>query len=288
VLATATCGGPCPTFTYDWNWGDGSAHGTLNPDTHTYAPPGGTKTITLTLSEGGKTLAMVAKNVKPTSAVTDVAPTAAGTCTWDGTTWTTTVLDASTDADLTKVQTVTVDWGDKTSRSVVTYYGGDLDPRATLTHTYSAPPSGSSCVGGSNDGAACTVASQCPGVGGSCAPNTSYKTVLTAIDSALKASLPLTLTCSAPVAPAYFEIDGTVFAKNGTTPLASASVTVKKGTTPVKTAYTGALGTFKALSLKPGTYTLTVTKPGYTFAVPAATITVGPSSLTNTINATAP
>jgi hypothetical protein len=112
--------------------------------------------------------------------------------------------------------------------------------------------------------------------------------VLTAIDSALKASPPVTLTCTAPVAPAYFTISGTVFAKDGTTPLASASVTVMKGAAPVKTAVTGALGTFSALSLKPGAYTLTVTKPGYTFAVPAATITVGPSSSGNNISATAP
>ena len=41
-------------------------------------------------------------------------------------------------------------------------------------------------------------------------------------------------------------------------------------------------------TLKPGTYTLVVTRSGYTFTVPAATITVGPSSTSNVIHATAP
>jgi hypothetical protein len=51
--------------------------------------------------------------------------------------------------------------------------------------------------------------------------------------------------------------------------------------------YTAANGTFSAGSLKPGTYTLTVTKTGLTFTSPAATITVGPSSSGNVITATA-
>ena len=97
-----------------------------------------------------------------------------------------------------------------------------------------------------------------------------------------------TRTCTAT--PAYFSISGTVKNKLGTANLPSATVVVKKSATGavVKTVYTAANGTFSAGSLKPGSYTLTVTKNGYTFAVPAATITVGPSSAGNTINATAP
>jgi hypothetical protein len=89
------------------------------------------------------------------------------------------------------------------------------------------------------------------------------------------------------VAPAYFAISGTVFQSNGTTPVPTALITVKKGTTVVRTVYTAANGTFSAGSLKPGTYTLTVTKTGLTFTSPAATITVGPSSSGNVITATA-
>ncbi len=254
VLASASCGGSCPAFTYDWKWGDGTAHGSANPGTHTYATAG-TKTITLTLSEGGKILATTAKNVRPTNAVADLPPTASATCTWDANTWTATVVDASTDTDISPVQTVTVDWGDLSARAV----GG---PGATLLHTYIAPPK---------------------------SPATSYTLTLTAIDSALKASTPLTLTCTpSAVAPAYFAISGTVYATNGTTPLPSAAVTVKKGTSAIKTVYTAAGGTFSAGSLKPGTYTLTVRKSGYTFAAPAATITVGPNSGGNNLVATGP
>ncbi len=95
-----------------------------------------------------------------------------------------------------------------------------------------------------------------------------------------------TRTCTAT--PAYFTISGTVFATNGTTVLPSAMVTVKKGLSIVKTVYTAANGTFSAGTLKPGTYTLTIVKSGYTFAIPAATITVGPSSSGNSVVATGP
>ncbi len=94
------------------------------------------------------------------------------------------------------------------------------------------------------------------------------------------------MTCAATAA--HFTISGTVYARNGTTPLTSAMVIVKKSATIVKTVYTSATGTYSAGTLKPGTYILTISKSGYTFAVPAATITVGPSSAGNSILATAP
>ena len=258
VTASASCPpAVCPSdFTYSWSWGDGTTTTTNDPTktaSHTYAA-GGTKTVTLTVSETGKILATAARNVYPTAAVADNPPTASGTCTWSANTWTASVTDTSTDTDPTGVQTVTVTWGDGT-RSV----GGK---GSTVTHTYSLPPT---------------------------APATSYAVVLTAIDSALKASTPVTLTCTnGPVAPAYFSISGTVTASNPLTKLAAAAVTVKKGTTAIKMVYTGSTGVFTAGNLKPGTYTLTVTKPGYTFASPAATRTIGPSSSGNTISATAP
>jgi hypothetical protein len=67
--------------------------------------------------------------------------------------------------------------------------------------------------------------------------------------------------------------------------LSSAAVQVKKGTTVFKTVYTAVDGGFMAGSLPPGTYTLTVIRLGYTFANPAATVTIGGSKLTNTITA---
>ena len=97
-----------------------------------------------------------------------------------------------------------------------------------------------------------------------------------------------TRTCTAT--PAYFTISGTVrrSVAGGGAVVPSATVTVKQGTTLVRTVYTASNGTFSIGTLKPGTYTLTVTKSGYTFTVPAATITVGPSNAGNVINALTP
>jgi hypothetical protein len=310
ATAQVNCGDgvPCPHFAYDWDWGDGTTHGIVSPVTHDYLA-GGSKKIKLTVSlttcaggtnvgalctvasecpgstcGGGGVVGSVTRNVTVKSP--DLPPTASATCTWDANTWTARVTDTSTDGDFTPVQTVTVSWGDSSFRSL----GG---PGAILPHTYSAPATSpaivltaidtalkasapltvtcSSCDGGTNAGASCTVTSQCPG--GTC-------------------------TTTPPVAPAYFTISGRVFATDGLTPLIGASVTVKKGASIVKKVYTVAAsagppvvvpaGTFSAISLKPGTYTLTIAKPGYTFAFPAATITVGPSSSGNNISATAP
>ena len=95
-----------------------------------------------------------------------------------------------------------------------------------------------------------------------------------------------TRTCM--VTPAFFFISGTVLVPGGGSPLSAVTVQVKKGTQVIRTVYTAANGTFLVGSLKPGAYTLTMTKPGYTFAVPAATLAVGPSSPGNTITATGP
>jgi hypothetical protein len=62
-------------------------------------------------------------------------------------------------------------------------------------------------------------------------------------------------------------------------------VTIKKGTTTVGLAYSLQNGGFTAGNLKPGTYTVNVTRSGYTFTVPAATVTVGPDSNGNVVTA---
>jgi len=179
----------------------------------------------------------------------DLPPTAAGTCTWSANTWTMTVRDTSTDTDATGVQTVTVDWADGSTKSI----GG---PGVLFTHTYLTPGT--------------------------------YTPTLKAIDTALKVSDPV-YTCPTSATPAYFTISGTVYKKDGTTPVASAMVSVKKGTVTQKTVSTAANGTFTVSSLKPATYTLTVSKPGYNFGpAPQATITIGPDSTGNRINAVSP
>jgi len=92
-------------------------------------------------------------------------------------------------------------------------------------------------------------------------------------------------TCMA--SPDYFTISGMVKNSTGLLTVPSATVTVNKGTTLVRTVYTASDGTFSVGSLKPATYTLTVTKSLYTFPPPIM-VTVGPNSPGNIIQSLAP
>ena len=133
VVASVDCGGPCPAFTYEWNWGDGTAHGTANPGEHTYAAPGGTFPITLTmhLASNGGSVGSSTRNVSV--APLDLPPTAAGACTFDDNTWTVSFTDASTDEDLATLQ-VWMDWGDGSTRTKVA-------PGGSASRTYIKPGS---------------------------------------------------------------------------------------------------------------------------------------------------
>ncbi|MBI5505534.1 MAG: carboxypeptidase regulatory-like domain-containing protein [Deltaproteobacteria bacterium] len=227
---------------YDWNWGDGSAHGSGVTASHTYASAG-SKTITLAVKDT-VALSSDSKSVNVTVVAPDAAPTAAGTCSFNANTWTETVTDTSTDDN--GVKQVTVNWGDgSVLANDTTAPFGPFSHAFTKTGTFTITHKAIDTIGQQNS-----------------------------------------TTCTAT--PAYFSIGGTVKNKLGTANLASAVVTVKKSGVVVKTVYTSATGAFSAGSLKPGTYTLTVTKSGYTFASPAATLTIGPSSAGNVINATAP
>lgn len=114
-----------------------------------------------------------------------------------------------------------------------------------------------------------------------------YTVTQRAIDTAGLSSA--TVPCPTTATPAYFTITGTVRKKDRTTALPSARATVKKGTLVVKVAYTGLDGTFQVGALTPGTYTVTVTKSGYTFApAPQATIGAGPGGDVGNITATGP
>jgi hypothetical protein len=91
----------------------------------------------------------------------------------------------------------------------------------------------------------------------------------------------------------YFAVGGKIYEKGGATAvpaevIASARILVKSEGIVVRRTYSAVDGSFAAGSLKPGTYTLTVTRTGYTFDDPAATVTVGPSTLNHAISATAP
>lgn len=237
----------CPAFTYDWNWGDGSVHGTTDPATHDYSVTGGggSKTITLTvkLASSGGQVGSVSRTVYLTNP--DLPPTAAATCTWSGNTWTMQVVDTSSDdgpdADTLppdgnpKLQII-INWGDGSTQSI----GAQGQ---TFNHTYIVPGT--------------------------------YTVTQRVIDSKLQTA---TNSCATQATPAYFTISGTVKNKLGTAGLPSAAVTLKRGTLVIKTVYTDVNGRFSAGALTAGTYTMTVVKSGYTFASPAGTIPVGPSN----------
>jgi hypothetical protein len=259
VSASVNCGGPCPGLTYAWDWGDGGT-GSGSPTSHTYTA-GGTKTVSLTatLTASGKKVGSVSRSI--TLQNPDLPPTVAGTCTWRANSWQMEVADSSSD-DGPDADTVPPD-GNPTLQIVIDWGDGSTKSfggqGATLTHVYSVPGS--------------------------------YTVTQTAIDSKLQSASTL---CSTAATPAYFTISGTVKNKLGTAGLPSAAVTLRRGASTVKTVYANVSGQFAAGALKPGTYTLSVSKGGYAFDTPAATVTVGPSNPLPgspeelVINATAP
>ena len=132
--ASVDCGGvTCPPFTYDWNWGNGSTHGTTDPATKDYTPNAGKYEITLIVklaSNGQQVGAPVTRGV--TLSAPNVAPTATGTCVFTADTWTMLVTDASTDTVGTPH--VVVNFGDGTSSAVAA--GGTITRVYTRTGTF--------------------------------------------------------------------------------------------------------------------------------------------------------
>ncbi len=213
----------------------------------------GTKTITLTVAEAAGGVGTAIRNVTlyqpiPTPVPGGLPPLVGGLPQDCGAIFTANSWTASfTDSSTPVGAQVVVDWGDG---GVSAGHAGDA-----FSHTYRSA-----------------------GV---------YLIVQKVINSALQMQIG---SCS--IGASAFTISGTVVKNNpapppATLPIGSAVVTVKSATTGniVKSVYTSALGTFSVGSLKPDTYWLIVTKRGYTFPAPAATITVGPSSPGNVITA---
>jgi hypothetical protein len=107
-----------------------------------------------------------------------------------------------------------------------------------------------------------------------------YTVNVTAIDSGVNGSnkTSSTQTQVVTISAAASSISGTVTKADGTTPLASAVVLIKGTSSFVQV--TKADGTYTQGSLKPGTYTVTVTKSGYTFPT-SPTNGVAPGSVVN-------
>jgi hypothetical protein len=241
-------------FTYEWNWGFSTdvVPGVATTN-HTYGN-GGAKTIVLTvkLTSTLQTVGTYARSI--TLVNPDLAPVVDGTCTWDANTWAMDLLDSSSDdgpdgdnlpPDGNASLQIVVDWGDGSTKTI----GAQ---GATLNHVYAR-------IG-------------------------DFLVTQRATDSKLQTA---TRTCGVHATPGYFTIGGTVKNLAGTVGLGGAKVQVKRGTTLVKTLTTStspaALGTFTTgATLKPGTYTLTVTKAGWRFT--PTTVVVGPDQSTLTIN----
>jgi PKD repeat protein len=84
-------------------------------------------------------------------------------------------------------------------------------------------------------------------------------------------------------------VSGTVYKKDGITPLSGVSLSMKLGGVTKYLASTDASGNYTFKPVAAGSYTVTATKSGYTFASPAASVTVGSSSVTGlNFNATGP
>ena len=263
VTAAVECGGTCPTFAYNWDWGDGSLHGTANPDNHTYAS-GGSKSITLTVLLNGKNAGSATRSFtisNPNPPLTflpdpNATCTAAGAplecctgvgtgtcpnpCTWHPETWTMDVAAAASGGN-SPLQIV-MRWGDSSDPKII------RGASAFVHHTYLTI----------ND-----------------AP---YTVTMRAIDARLQS---VVATCPVEATPARFQITGTVLAEGANTPVRNALVRLRKGTTIVKYVYTPADGTFALKNVRPGSYTLRVVRAGFTF--PPTPITVGPDSVNNVI-----
>ncbi|HEY3549228.1 MAG TPA: hypothetical protein VGK17_24395, partial [Propionicimonas sp.] len=84
---------------YDWNWGDGSAHGTGVTASHVYAPTSPSQDFIITLTVQQQNLAVGTATQKFTAYPVVNRPTAAGNCVLDYTAWTATCTNTGTTPD---------------------------------------------------------------------------------------------------------------------------------------------------------------------------------------------
>jgi len=179
--------------------------------------------------------------VSRTITVNGPAPTANGTCAFDANTWTATVTNTST-AGGAPIRSVAIFWGDG---SAISQDKTPADGFGPFNHLFRLPKAS-------------------PG----------YQPKIKTTDDRGR-STTKTLTCTPEAAPAYFTIDGTV-QSNVAAPIALARVQLFQGTKLIRAAYSNSTGAFVLGNLKPGSYTVAVTKTGFTFPGPIA-VGVGPS-----------
>jgi hypothetical protein len=285
------CYGPCNY--YNWDFGDGETGPPWGVSgltiTHEYAAAG-TYEVTLTAGKYGAQPGTATKYV--TVYAPDTGPTTGGLdceTVLSETNWEASFTDASQDPG-GAVAIVTVDWGDGSLKASGapgmlfehTYRGAG--PRVITHKAYDTL--------GQEDATTCTVNPTYFTIAGSVLGNAcSDSKAVCSDDTDCAAGIctgggeeschadgdcPATETCTDPEP---CDLD---------TGLRSARVTVKdSGGVVVKMVYSAVDGSYSAGSLKPGDYTLTTTKLGYTFP-DVGPVTVGPSSAGDDITATAP
>jgi PKD repeat protein len=238
----------CDSFT--WAWGDTTSttvsKPTVNPWLSLHAYAA-PGTYTVQLTVSQAGVTATASRI---ITIFDVSPpVVGGACTFVPNTWRASVTDSASTAGTKTIVKVVVNWGDGTPYGISNVFPVTIP----LTHTYLTAGT-------------FTVKEQVIDSGGM--------------------STTTALTCAPPVVTTYFTISGVVMQSNTTTPVASASVKIMNGTTVVRSVLTNSLGAYTALMLKPGAYTVAVSKTGYTFgAAPPAP--VGPSQVVN-INSLTP
>lgn len=239
VDASATkCSGKLSNCTaFDWNWGDGTVHGSGVTATHTYKSAAN-YTITLTVTQSSVGDASTTRTFAA-KAITG-APVVTGSCVANYPTWST---ECTVTVPASGYKTVSINWGDGSAAD--TKSDAAAGPLA-FKHSFQKP---------ANYAIAATVTDA--------AGMSTTATVGTMAQATFIAEMP--------------GISGKVYQAGGTVPVAFASIDVMSGTTKVGNILSGKDGSYETGRLKPGTYTFNVTKYGQKFTKPFGPYTIGPS-----------
>jgi len=242
--ATVCPSGNCE---YNWSFGDGTTLSTgsnLMPS-HTYPPTAGSTPYPVLLTVVSATSSSVPNNV------TNAGKGAPFTFNTLSSTVTVNIQPTVNETESASNLTVTLT-DNSTAGSSISINWGDGSTASTgsaggiFTHTYSSA-------------------------------NT-YTIVASATLQGLVASQNITA-----IVPAKYTVGGTVTNLAGTTPLSGVSLQLKLNGVAKAAASTSSTGAYTFVNVVPGAYTITAVKSGYTFASPAAnvTVTTGPVTAVN-------